>query len=164
MKCQSRTPEADGQLNGIGFKMMTGQYWEEPFLKSSHFPRLSLHVDSDTHLEHLPGGGERQNGDTDQEIGYGQTDDKEVGDAAQFVRPEDGRDDQAVAHDDEDIDDGQNGQRDQRSHICPSHIANELIAFRLIHLSSIRICGGEGVSGGYQMAEGGCYQPGACTG
>lgn len=98
-----------------------------------------------THLEHLPRGGERQHGDTDKKIGDGQRDDEEVGDAAQLVGPEDGRDDQTVAHNDQDIDDGQNGERDQRSHVRPSHIRNELRAFGLIHFSSIGIFGRKAV-------------------
>lgn len=92
-----------------------------------------------TYLEHFPGGGERQYGDSDEEIGHGQADDKEVCDAAQFVRPKDGRDNQTVAHDDEDIDNGQDRERDERPGVRPTHIWNELRAFSLIHFSSIRI-------------------------
>lgn len=45
------------------------------------------------HLKHLPRGWKWQHGQSNQQIGDGQTDDEKVGDTTQFVRTVNGRND-----------------------------------------------------------------------
>lgn len=83
---------------------------------------LNHYLYKPTHLVHFPRGRKWQHGDSDEQIGHRQADNEKVGHAAQFVRTEDGRNHEAIADDDQHVDEQQHAERKELPRVRPLHV------------------------------------------